>query len=602
MSSTSTEQLTGAEQVTWDLSDLYPQIDAGVFADDKLRVEQQAKDLEQNWRGRISDCSSAELAQLLMQTQNLIEVMSRLAMRVSLEFCTDHHSPSIAASYQSINEFNNSLGRYFIFIDVELQSLSDERFEEHCAAEELRSFRHYLRSKRTFKDHILSEAEEILDSEKSMVCSSAWERFYDQMSSTRTYSFEGRQVSEQELSMYFSDPDRARRKAATEALCAGLAQAAPMNAFIFNTILSDYMIENRMRHYPSWISFRNLGNEISDNSVDALVDAVQHRYDICHRFYALKKQMLGLDDFADYDRNAPVSDDTRMVSWSEARSIVSEAYHEFDPNIGAIVDSFFDNNWIDAALRPGKQSGAFAAPTVPDVHPYILMNYTGRANDVSTLAHELGHGIHAWLARHKGLFNQNTPLTIAETASVFGEMLVFDSLMKRAENDEQRLTLIMDKLHGICSTVFRQVSFNRFEHAIHTTRKQKGELSIAQFNDLWLQTQTACYGDSVRFPAGHDQWWAVVTHFVHAPGYVYAYAFGELLVLALYELYKEGAPNFQQKYTELLSAGGSDSPQNLLKTFDINLDDPNFWSLGLRFIDSMLLQAEELMRRRESKA
>ncbi len=594
----SEQKPTGAEGVSWNLGDLYPEINAGVFANDMQAVNTRALSFAEKWRGKISRSGDEELLAMITELQDITETINRLMARVRLEWTTNQQSQDLAAAYQSVSEYINAVHNHLIFVSVELRSISDEHFEYLRNAESLSHFKHWLEFNRMFRDHTLSESEEILDSQKDMTGLSAWVRFFDQMQSSRTFEQDGRQLSQQELMMRMASPDREVRKAASDTFSAGLEKAAPLNAFVFNTVLADRMLDDRIRNYPSWISSRNKANKISDESVDVLVQSVVDRYDICRRFFDLKKQLLGLSEFYEYDRNAPATPDTMHVSWDDARALVSKAYHTFHPSIGRIVDEFFEKNWIDAALRPGKANGAYAASTVPSVHPYIFMNYTGTQRDVKTLAHELGHGVHQYLSRSQGLFNAGTPLTIAETASVFGEMLVFDSLMNEAKNDDQKLTLLMEKLNDIVNTVFRQVALNRFEHAIHTARREEGELSIERLSELWMQTQSPSYGGAVTLRDGYQTWWSYISHFIHTPGYVYAYAFGELLVLALYEIYKEDDSSFKQRYIDLLSAGGSDTPENLLKPFGIDLADKNFWSRGLDFIDSLLRQAEDIVKHR----
>ncbi len=589
---------TGAETVSWDLSDLYPEINAGAFAADMQRVASDAAAFAAKWHGKISTCGDEDMLAMITELQKVDEIIGRLMARVRLEWTTDQKNQQLAAAYQSVSEFINKVHTQIIFVSVELRSISEEHFEYLRSSPVLAEFKHWLEFNRQFREHTLSEAEEILDSEKDMTGLSAWVRFYDQTQSVREFELDGEKVSQQELMMRMSNPDRAVRKAAADAFSKGLQDDAMMNAFIFNTIVADRMIDDRIRHYPSWISSRNKANKISDASVETLVQSVVDRYDICERFFMLKRRLLGLSDFYEYDRNAPATNDTVRVSWTEARALVSKAYHDFHPQVGSIVDEFFEKNWIDAALRPGKRNGAFAASTVPSVHPYIFMNYTGTQRDVKTLAHELGHGVHQYLSRAKGLFNSGTPLTIAETASVFGEMLVFDSLMNQATNDEQRLTLLMEKLNDIVNTVFRQVALNRFEHAMHTARREEGELSVERLSELWMHTQRPSYGKAVQLRDEYSTWWSYISHFLHTPGYVYAYAFGELLVLALYEIYKEDDESFKQRYIDLLSAGGSDTPDNLLKPFGIDLADKHFWSRGLDFIDSLLSQAEDIVNHR----
>ncbi|MEL7363410.1 MAG: M3 family oligoendopeptidase [Bacteroidota bacterium] len=401
------------------------------------------------------------------------------------------------------------------------------------------------------------------------------------------------------------DPDRAVRKDAALSLTEGLAQLEHPLAYAFNTVLADKASSDRLRGYASWIQSRNLSNEIQDTSVQALIDAVTGRYDLAHRYYRLKARLLGLDDegdgdgatgMMDYDRYAPLpqvdaADDHRFT-WADAQTLVTEAYGAFHDEMGTIVARFFDERWIDAPPVAGKRGGAFSHGAVPSAHPYILMNYTGRVRDVQTLAHELGHGVHQYLSREQGIFHADTPLTTAETASVFGEMLVFQRLIGAETSPRRRLAMLVQKIDDSMATVFRQVTMNRFEDRIHTHRRTDGELTAEQFAEHWMATQAAMYGASVTLGDHYRRWWSYIPHFVHTPGYVYAYAFGELLVLALYARYLDEGAAFPAKYRTLLAAGGSDWPHVLVGHLGIDLEDPTFWEQGLDAIEALIAEAE----------
>ena len=365
-------------------------------------------------------------------------------------------------------------------------------------------------------------------------------------------------------------------------------------ASVFNNILADKASDDRLRSFPTWISDRNLSNEVDDRTVEALVDAIASRYDIVARYYRLKRKLLGLAELLDYDRYAPLPSADHPYRWAEAKEIVLESYARFSPRMAGIAAQFFEERWIDAAVRPGKRGGAFSAGTVPSVHPYILMNYTARARDVMTLAHELGHGVHQKLAGVQGLLQAGTPLTTAETASVFGEMLVFQELIARERDPRARLAMLTSKIEDSFATSFRQISMNRFEHAIHTARRAEGELSVERFSELWLQTQQAMFGDSVTLAGNYGLWWSYIPHFINSPGYVYAYAFGELLVLALYARYAAAGAGFAETYLAMLEAGGSNWPYEVVKPLGVDLRDPGFWKNGLGLLDDLVREAEEL--------
>jgi oligoendopeptidase F len=362
---------------------------------------------------------------------------------------------------------------------------------------------------------------------------------------------------------------------------------------IFNTVLLDKSIDDRLRGYPHWLRSRNLGNEADDEMVSALVNAVSSKYDVVQRYYRLKREILGLDELFDYDRYAPVAEQTlKEISWDEAKRIVLDSYEAFSPEMASIASRFFDENWIHASVLPGKRSGAFAHPVAPSSHPYVLLNFTGNRRDVMTLAHELGHGVHQYLAGEQGLFNSDTPLTTAESASVFGEMLVFRNLLKNSSSSVERLGLLCSKIEDVFATVFRQVAMHRFEDAVHNARRTRGELDRDFICSAWMETQTEMFGDSVRLLEHYRTWWSYIPHFIHSPGYVYAYAFGELLVMALYKRYMHEGPDFVPRYIEFLKAGGKAEPKELLRPFGVDLADGGFWSGGIEIIEDLLTEAE----------
>ncbi|HVA43893.1 MAG TPA: M3 family oligoendopeptidase, partial [Acidimicrobiales bacterium] len=373
---------------------------------------------------------------------------------------------------------------------------------------------------------------------------------------------------------------------------AGLAPGLSTRAFIFNTLLLDKSVDDRLRHYDHWLASRNLANEASDDSVQALVHAVRNRYDIPQRWYSLKAQLLGVDRLADYDRLASVADQDTQVPWDEARAIVIDSYASFSPSMAEVAGRFFDEEWIDAPVRPGKRGGAFCSYTVPSVHPYVMLNYTSRPTDVLTLAHELGHGLHAYLARHQGPFHQSTPLTLAETASVFGETVVFGRLLGDAPDPTARLSLLAANLDGQVATVFRQTAMNQFEDRAHRARRSEGELSVERIGAIWAETQAELLGDAVSITEGYRTWWSYIPHFIGTPGYVYAYSYGQLLALSVYRQYAEQGSDFVPRYLHLLESGGSDRPEALAKIVGCDLADPGFWDGGLTIIEERLEEAE----------
>jgi oligoendopeptidase F len=399
--------------------------------------------------------------------------------------------------------------------------------------------------------------------------------------------------SEEEVLADLYSGDRLVRRQAAEELTVGLDSQLHVLTHIFNTLLADKMINDRLRQYSSWVSSMNLGNELRNETVEVLVDAVIRRYDIPQRYYRVKRELLDLDELFDYDRYAPFPHlPSREIPWGRCREMVSAAFDKFSPEMGEIAEMFFTKQWIHAPLLEGKRGGAFAHPCVPEVHPYVMVNYTGNLRDVSTVAHELGHGVHQYLAAEHGYYNANTPLVLAETASVFGELLVFNFQLEMIADPNERRAFICQKLESIFATVFRQISMNRFEDTVHTARREQGELATETLSEYWLATQRDMFGDSVTLTENYATWWSYIPHFLSTPGYVYSYAFGELLVLALYNLYQREGGAFVPKYIGLLKAGGSLSPYELLQTFGVDPDDSDFWAGGLMIIDEMLSRVE----------
>ncbi len=495
---------------------------------------------------------------------------------------------------QESNELSSAIHQKLVFFDVEWLKLDDEQAQSLINSDELSHYEHYLETSRRYKKHTLSEKEEQILSAKSVTGRSAWNRFFDESLGAARFEVDGEELTEQEALSKLHNPDRDLRKRAHSALTETFTDMSRTLTFIFNTILADKQTNDRLRNYPSWISSRNLSNEIEDETVEILVNSVTDNYDLVQRFYRLKKRLLGYDTMYDYDRYAPLLKNKKQIHWDEARQTVLDSYSDFHPEMGSVAGQFFEQNWIDAAIRPGKRGGAYSASTVPSVHPYVFMNYDGQVRDVQTLAHELGHGVHQYLAREQGPLQASTPLTTAETASVFGEMLVFQNLMQQLDDPKEQLALLVGKIDDSIATVFRQVSMNRFENAIHTKRREEGELTTDEFSELWRQTQEHLYGDAVHLTDSYDIWWSYIPHFLHTPGYVYAYAFGELLVLALYEEYTRQQNGFAEKYLEMLRTGGADWPENIVAKVGLDITQPNFWNKGLAAIEKMIEQAETL--------
>jgi oligoendopeptidase F len=588
---TLTESDRTAADVAWDLEPLVdgrgPEGVDALFDDAERRARALA-----SYRGRVGELDAAELAELMRELAAIYELAGRAGSYAGLKFAVDTADPAAGALIARAEERGTAINNELIFIELEWAAVSDERAEALLVDDRLAFCRHYLASARRYRPHLLSEPEERILADKSLTANSAWVRLFSELTSAITVDLDGAAVSlEQALSQLMS-PEREARRAAAEAVTVGLAPGLRTRAFVFNTLLVDKATDDRLRSYPSWIASRNLANEASDESVQALLDAVQSRYDIPQRWYSLKAQLLGLERIADYDRMASVASSDEEFGWERARRLVLDAYASFSPELAAAAERFFAESWIDAPVRPGKRPGAFCAYTVPSHHPYLLLNWTARRRDVLTLAHEMGHGLHAYLAREQGIFHQTTPLTLAETASVFGETVTFGRLLDATDDPAARLALLAESLEGQIATVFRQVAMNRFEDRVHTQRRDGGELSVDQFNEAWTETQTAMLGDAVELTDGYRTWWSYIPHFMGTPGYVYAYAYGQLLALSVYRAYEERGDEFVPQYLELLAAGGSLAPQELGRIVGLDLADPGFWSGGLEIVAEQLDAAE----------
>jgi len=586
---------TGAEQIHWNLSDLYPGIDSKELTTDKERVIKLSKEFKEAYRGRVAELSHDEFAEALTKYEEIIQIMGRIGSFAYLQWSTSTEDANLGKFLQSSNELSSDVSQYLTFFNVEWLQLPDKKANQLIESEQLDKWKHYLVVSRMYKDHTLTEEAEKVMSAKSVTGRSAWNRFFDETLGAARFTFEGEEYSEQEVLSKLHNKDRKVRKLAHESLTHTFGELSRTLTFVFNTILADKYTNDKLRKYENWIDSRNLSNQTDRSTVDSLVSAVTDAYPTVQRYYRLKKRLLKLDHLYDYDRYAPISKTSKQIQWTEAEEMVLSAYGDFHPEMGRIASLFFENQWIDAAIKKGKRGGAYSASTVTNVHPYVFMNYDGQLRDVQTLAHELGHGVHQYLSASQGELQSSTPLTTAETASVFGEMLVFDRLRNGLDDPKERLSLLISKIDDTIATVFRQVSMNRFEDRIHTTRRTEGELSTEQFSSIWIDTQKELYGDSVTLTDEYKLWWCYIPHFLHTPGYVYAYAFGELLVLALYDTYeKSDKKTFSENYMDLLSAGGSDWPHQLISKMGLDIREKDFWQKGLTLFEEMVTEAEEL--------
>jgi oligoendopeptidase F len=587
-----------ARGVRWDLSDLYAGPDDPRIEADLATGLERAKRFAAAHRGRVAGYSAAELAAILDDYEAMQEPVARCGAYAGLLFAADTSVPRHGALLQRVQEQGSQIRSELLFFDLEWVAVEDRTAEALLADGALAKRRHILTAMRRYRPHLKSEVEERLLEETSNTGSRAFGRLFDEVMADARFAVErdGKSalVGEEEALGLLHDPDRDVRRAAAASITQGLRERSRVLAFIFNTLAQDKAFEDRLRGYADPMDARNLANEIDGGSVRALIGACEARYPLVQRYYRLKASLLGLPQLADYDRYAPLPEAAGERSFDGARALVLESYADFAPPMAEIAERFFTKRWIDAELRAGKRGGAFSASTVPSVHPYVMLNYTGNLRDVMTIAHELGHGVHQWLARERGLFEQDSPLTTAETASVFGEMLVFRRLMREERDPAVRLALLCGKLEDAFATVFRQVAMTRFEQGMHAARRSEGELAVPRISEIWLAANRAMFADSVELTADYGLWWLYIPHFVHTPFYCYAYAFGELLVLALLRRYDEEGPAFVPKYLELLAAGGSAPPPDLLARVGLDIQDAKFWDGGLAVLESMVAEAERL--------
>jgi oligoendopeptidase F len=589
------------ESVAWDLDPLLnggagdPQAAVTSMLEESQR---RADAFAAEHAGKVAELDGPGLVAALRELESLQELLGRAGSYAMLNFAGDTADPPRGALLQKVQEGATGIETTLLFFELEWAALDDEAADALLAADGLDFARHYLRTARRYRPHLLSEPEEKILAEKALTGRTAWSRLFEEQASAITVTLEdgAAPVSlEVALARLFS-PDRERRRDAAERVTEALQPGLRTRAFVLNTLLADKMVEDRLRHYPHWLASRNLSNEASDESVQALIEAVRSRYEVPRRWYRLKARLLGVDQLADYDRMAAITEKQERVEWPAARETVLQSYSAFSDELGALVRRFFDESWIDAPVRPNKRGGAFCAYTVPSAHPYVLLNYTHTRRDVLTLAHELGHGVHAALGARQGVFHMATPLTMAETASVFGETLVFGRLLEQASTAESRLALLAESIEGSIATVFRQIAMNRFEHLAHTERREAGEIAIERIGELWKESQTELLGDAVQVTDGYRSWWSYVPHFIGSPGYVYAYAYGQLLALAVYARYEEQGESFVPAYLSLLGAGGSRSPEELGEIVGVDLADPGFWDRGLDIIERQLDEAEAAAR------
>ncbi len=585
-------------EVTWNLddllgerSDLDPQVAVGEMLDE---AEREAGEFAETYEGKVAGLDSEGLRDAMTQLARISDLAGRALNYAHLRFAADTADPANGALLQMGSERATAIQTQLLFFELEWAALEEDEAERMLAGDGLEFCDHFLRNERRYRDHLLTAPEEKIATELSVTGAGAWSRLFDELTSSIRVDLGedgGEGVSLDIALSKLHDPDREVRRETAEAITEALQPGLRTRAYVFNTLLQDKAIKDRLRNYPHWLATRNLSNEASDESVQALIEAVKGRYDLARSWYRTKARLLEVDRLADYDRMAAVASDDGEIAWEEGREMVQSAFDSLSPEAGSVVERFFDEQWIDAPPAPDKRGGAFSASTVPSVHPYVMLNYTDRRRDVLTLAHELGHGLHQALAARQGIFHQDTPLTVAETASVFAEELVFGRLLEAEQDPAARLGLLSEAIEGQIATVFRQVAMNQFEDRVHNARRTEGELSVERFGELWAESQTELLGDSVELTDGYRSWWSYVPHFIGSPGYVYAYAYGQLLALSVYRIYEERGDEIVPGYLEMLASGGSKSPEDLGRLVGVDLADPGFWDHGLDLVAGQLEQA-----------
>ena len=585
----------------WDLSDLYagpaaPQITADITA-----AGEEAKRMKAAYQGKLADLAKdgAKLAVAVKDYEKLSDTMGKLGSYAGLYYAQNQSDPARAKFYGDVSEALTRISTDLIFFELELNQIDDAVLDAAIAHKDLARYKPWFDDLRKEKPHQLDEKIETLFTEKSQTGRAAWTRLFNETMSSLRFDVEGEKepLSLEPTLNLMTDPAEPRRRAGSEALAKAFKANLPLFTLITNTLAKDKEISDRWRHFKDVADSRHLANRVEAPVVDALVSSVRAAYPrLSHRYYTMKAKWLGMDKLSHWDRNAPLPEKPeRVITWPEAQAIVLKAYGAFAPDMAAIAHEFFEKNWIDAPVKPGKAPGAFSAATVPSVHPYVLMNYLGKPRDVMTLAHELGHGVHQMLAREQGPLLAPTPLTLAETASVFGEMLTFKALLAETKDAREKKAMMASKVEDMINTVVRQVAFYTFERKVHEARR-KGELTSDQLDALWMDVQSESLGPAIDLKPGYEVFWAYIPHFIHSPFYVYAYAFGDCLVNSLYGLYAEAHPGFVAKYFDMLKAGGSKHHSEMLAPFGLDARDPAFWTKGLKVIEGMIDDLEAMDR------
>ncbi len=584
---------------TWNLNDLYAGSSDENIENDRVKLRGVVEDFSSKYRGFVGKMHADGLHEMLVQYEEIEKLLAKIYVFSYLNYVTDMSLSSAKVLLQSASDMASEIAAKLTFLSIEIIGISDEKFANIVASDgKITKYLPYLRDIRKFKAHMLSEEMEGFVVQKNASGIGAVVRLFDEFESKLRFNISGKSHTLTESLDMLSRDDREVRKEAALEIARVFKENSWFYSIILNSVAKDKSLMDKYRNYAAPISSRNLANFIEDDVVECLINSVQNRYSsISHRYYKIKASLLNLPRLEFYDRNAPLAipGSERIYTFEEAKEIVISAYKAFSPEISQIVQMFFDNNWIDARPGEAKNSGAFCCPSTSDLHPYILMNFMGKARDIATLAHELGHGVHMYLSRKQGQLMQDTPLTLAETASIFGEQLTFREMLNRTNSKEEKIKLLCGKIDDTINTVIRQIAFCQFEIAVHNKRKNS-ELTHEEICDIWMEIQGKSLGEYVNCPEEYRYFWVYVSHFIHSPFYVYAYAFGDLLVNSLYQAYSQGSvENFQEKYIEMLSAGGTLHHTDLLKPFNLSAKDQNFWNMGLDIIENMINELEVLM-------
>ncbi len=578
----------------WDLSGLYKSPQDSALESDIKKLESDIKNFSEEYQGKIDKLSADELLEAMVKYENISDLMGKIGSFAFLFYTTDMSNPEKTIFFQNTQEKITQLSTSLIFFTLQINQLEDKHLDTLLENRNLSKYKPWFRDVRVFKKYQLSDKEEEILHHTSITGAQAWNRLFDETTVDMRFPFNDQMLGLSEILHKLSEPDGKTRKIAAKSVGEVFGRNIKLFTLITNTLAKEKQTIDNLRKFPNPISSRNLSNFIEDEVVDALVETVKSYYPkLSHRYYKLKAKWFGVESLDYWDRNAPLPNEIdKIYTWQEAVDIVKNSLMEFSPEIATVANNFFDNNWIDVPSSNNKRGGAFAHPTVPSAHPYLLLNYLGKTRDVMTLAHELGHGIHQFLSNKQGALMCGTPLTLAETASVFGEQLAFRYMLNKEKDEKVKKLLIANKVEDMLNTVVRQIAFHEFERILHTERREKGELSTERICEIWLQAQKESLGEGITFHDEYKYYWAYVPHFIHSPFYVYSYAFGDCLVNSLYQAYLDGVENFEGRYIEMLKAGGTLWHKELLKPFGLDASNPKFWEKGLNMIANFIDQLE----------